>query len=456
MHNVIPTDAGVCSIAYGDVIGSPQDTDSTFTEIFKLRDVNEIFSYLATTDSGRNYIISDFNIGWQRTTDKQAMPGKFVTTAHVNGQSYICFAGNGVYKYAQATNALVPVTLKGLDLSKIMGICASNGYMIAWTDTTIAWSSTIDPTDFTPSLVTGAGGQSMQEAKGAIVCCLPQTGGFVIYTKANAIAMVYTNNIQFPFNSAEIIGAGGLANPNLVAYDGNSTDHVAYTSSGLQDISMNKATIMSPQATDFLAGSSFEDFDELTNVFTVTPLTGPMQKRVVVIANRYIVISYGRVSLTHALIYDIALARWGKFKIDHVDCFDYQYPSPEVVDTPRRSIGFLQANGTIKVVIMSYDTTGSYGVIVCGKYQVDRNQYVDMQEIHLESIKAGNALKLTLLTTIDGKNTVRATIPFLSIDNNTYRKYNCRASGLNHSIVLSGAFHTHSMELKFSSAGTVR
>ena len=455
MHNVIPTDAGVCSVAYGDIIGPP-DTDSLFTDIYKLRDVNEVVTYLAVTSSGKNYALSDFNIGWQRTTDLAPMPGKFVTVAHVNGQSYICYAGMGVYKYSIATNSLVLVNLTTLSVPTLMGICASNGYMIAWTDTSVMWSSTIDPTDFTPSLVTGAGDTSIQQAKGKIVCCLPQNGGFVIYSKANAVSMVYTNNLQYPFNANEIIGCGGLSTPNLVAYDGNSTDHVAYTSSGLQDVSMSTATIMSPQATDFLAGSSFEDFDELTNVFTVSPLNAPMNKKVVVVANRYIVISYGRTTLTHALIYDIALARWGKFKIDHVDCFDYQYPSPEVVDTPKRSIGFLQANGTIKVVIMSYDTTGSYGVMVCGKYQIDRNHYIDLQEIHLESIKTGNQLKLAVLTSVDGKNNIRTTFPALVINDNTYRRYNCRTAGLNHSIVLSGAFHTHSLELKFSDSGIVR
>lgn len=456
MHNVIPTDAGICSIAYTDIVTSPADTDSTFSKIYRLRDAAENVAYLGITKSGRNYILRDTAIGWVRSTDIAPAANRFVTTAHVNGQTYICYGGVGTYKYNFATNALDAVALTGLAANTIMGICASSGYMVAWTINSVLWCSTISPTDFVPSLVTGAGGESLQEAKAEITCCLPQNGGFVVYTKLNAVSMTYTNNLQFPFSAKEIIGAGGLSNPSLAAFNGNSTNHCVYTTAGLQEISMNSASILSPQATDFLAGSEFEDFDEISFVLSSVPLTSAMQKKVTVVANRYIIISYGRLSLTHALYYDIALARWGKLKIEHTDVFEYAYPSAEVVDQPRKSIGFLQANGMIKAAALAYDTTGSYGVIICGKYQMDRNRYLSMQEIHLESVKAGNTMKLSLLTTLDGKNTIKITTPTLATDIGTYRKYVCRSTGLNHSIVMAGAFHANSLELKFSDGGAVR
>src|SRR5438067_327258 len=456
MHNVIPTDAGVCTVGYQDVIQQPADTDNSFAKMFQLRDPNENVAFFASTLTGRNYALTDFNIGWVRSTDKAPAANRFVTTAHVNGQTYIYFGQVGCFKYNFSTGALDAVTLTGLDPTQILGVCASSGYMIAWTGTKVFWSSTIDPTDFTPSTVTGAGSQAMQEAKGEIVCCLPQNGGFIIYTKRNAIAMAYSNNAQYPFNGREFIGAGGLADPSLAGYDGNSTDHCVYSTSGLQDVSMSNATIMSPQCTDFLAGSQFEDFDEVALTFNITQISGAMKKKISIVANRYIIISYGVAELTHALVYDLALARWGKLKVTHVDCFDYSYPSSAIVDAPRKSIGFLQQNGTVKIATLSYDTTGSYGVMVMGKYQLARQRYITMQEVHLESIKAGNSLNVKVLSTYDGKNVAAGTEPTLATNADTFRKYVCRASGLNHSIMVAGAFHVFSAELVYRHGGAIR
>lgn len=75
----------------------------------------------------------------------------------------------------------------------------------------IAWSSLIDPTDFTPSLVTGAGGGAVQGAKGDIVCCVSHTIGLVIYTNQNAVAAPTSGNARYPFNFRELVASGGIA-----------------------------------------------------------------------------------------------------------------------------------------------------------------------------------------------------------------------------------------------------
>lgn len=454
-HNIIGTDAGLSSVGYQTLATAPLDTDNGFQDVFNIRDINDNVGYLVNTTSGRNYILPSIGLGWLRTTDKAPVAGGIVSIAFVNGETYIFFGGTGCFKYNFATNTLDPVTLAGLSIPTILGIATANGYLLAWTSNKVFWSSTIDPTDFVPSLVTGAGSSGLQQAKGSIVACLPQNGGFIAYTKKNAVAMIYTNNVQTPFTAKENIGAGGLSSFNLVAYDGNSTDHYAYTTDGLQQISLSNSAIIHPQVSDFIAGSQFEDFDETTFTFTELLLSTPMQKKVTMVSNRYLVLSYGVTQLTHALVYDYALARWGKFKVNHVDCFEYTYPSPAVVETPRRSIAFMQADGTLQVVVMSYDTTGSSGVVLLGKYQYDRNRYVTMQEVHLESVRSGAMLAVTWLTSIDGKNTVTA--PCTLVENlGTYRRYNSRTTGLNHSLVISGGFQAHSLELKFSDAGAVR
>lgn len=455
-HNVMPTDAGVTSLSFQQVTAPASDIDSTFNEIFNLRDPSENVADFCNTASGRCYVRLTVASGWIRTTDKAPAAGQIVTVAYVNGQTYIYFGGVGCFKYNFATNTLDPVVLTATVAANVLGICASSGYLIAWTATTAIWSSIVDPTDFTPSLVTGAGGGGVQSAKAAITVCLPMNNGFIVYTKKNAVAAVYSGNSQFPFNYKEIIGAGGLAAFNLSAYDGNSTNHYAYTSNGLQEVSPANSTVIFPQLTDFIAGSKFEDYDEIANVFNVVDLVVPMKKKLTMVSNRYLVFSYGINQLTHALVYDFALARWGKIKLNHVDAFEYSYPSTEVVETPRRSIGFLQADGTIIIAIIAYDTTGSNGTILVGKYQLDRNHEICMQEIHLESIKAGNNLNVKLMTSLDGTNTFTSLPKLSAKSQGTVRRYDCRATGINHSIAVTGAFHLHSLILRFTVEGELR
>lgn len=454
-HNVIPTDAGLGSVGYQQLVTAPADTDFSFTQIFYIRDVDGNVAYFSPTSSGRCYVLPSLGLGWLRTTDVSPAAGMEVSIAYVNGETYIFFGGTGCYKYNFSTNTLDAVTLTGLSIPAILGITASNGYMIAWTKDKVLWCSTLSPTDFLPSLVTGAGGGNIQALKGDILTCKAQNGGYVIYTTKNAIAGVYTGNAQAPFTYRENTSCGGLGDTSLVASDGNSSEHYAYTNYGLQLVSLAQSQIVFPQVTDFLAGSQFEDFNDDTLEFTTVQLSGTMKKKLAAISSRYLLMSYGVSSLTHALMYDTALARFGKFRLAHVDCFEYVYPSTEIVETPRRSIGFLQADGTVQVAVLSYDTTGSNGTIILGKYQLDRNRYVTMQEIHLESIRAASVLKVNLLSTIDGKTT-RIEPTSLSITADTYRRYNCRAFGLNHSIVITGGFNLHSAVYKMSDSGAVR
>lgn len=459
MHNVVPTDAGLTSVAYQAVANPPfGGSPVLFDSAYNIRDTDgnaTIFGYGSRVPVGNNFVLKSLGIGWTITDGTKAAAGRFVTTAHVNGQTYIFFGGVGCTRYDYDLQLLVNVPLAGLTVANILGICASNGYMIAWDEENIYWSSLIDPTDFVPSLVTGAGSQGVQLAKAEIVVCLPLNTGFVVYTKRNAVAQIFSGNSLYPFNAKEIIGAGGVSNPALVAFDGNSTNHYAYTTAGLQEISQSSSQVAFPQLTDFIAGAQFEDYDETINQFSTITLVAPMVKKLTMVGNRYFVFSYGVTQLTHALVYDFALARWGKLKITHVDCFEYFYPSSDVVEAPKRNIGFLQADGTIQVAVVSYSTTGSYGTVLLGKYQLDRNRMLEMQEIHVESVQDDALLNIKLLSAIDGLNTT-TTVPTPADNVGTYRRYNCRASALNHSIAISGAFNLSSLVLKFTDAGEVR
>lgn len=454
-HNIMPVAQGIQAIHYDQLVTTYQFNSTMFNEIFLLRDASENKAYFVHGNDGQNYILTQVTSFWVKINSVGAT-GVNTTTAYVSGETYIYFAGSGCYKYVFASNTLVPVTLNGLNLLTILGITSANGYLIAWSSNAIAWSSTIDPTDFVPSLITGAGGGSVEAARGLITYCLPQLLGFIVYTTDNAVAVIYSGNARFPFTFREIVASGGLNDQSLVAFDGNTSNHYAYTTAGLELISMQGATIVFPELTDFISGSYFEDFDETTNIFTTTSLSSIMLKKVTSISDRYLILSYGITELTHAIVYDSALKRFGKLKITHRDCFEYKLLTPIQTETPKSSIAFLQKDGTVKLLNFSNSLKDStpVSVLILGKYKFIRTRTIQLDEILLENIKAGDFFSLQVFTSYDGKSVGLISSPTpLDVENKLVRKYGCRVTGENHSLVLKGGFYLVSLELTFNIHG---
>lgn len=456
MHNVMPSQSGYQSIGYEAQV---TDTKLGFERIHILINVNGDRVFFSHTTQGKNYILNFGGQTWIETTQIPNTAGVLVTTATINGQTFIFFANIGCYLYDVTTNTLIPIVLDGLVITDIIGIVSSAGYMIAWTSNAIAWSSTVpheiptDPIDFVPSLITGAGGGAVETAKGKITLCISHYLGFMIYTTDNTVASVYSGNARFPFNLREVVGAGGLANPVLVAIDGAGGNHYAYTTSGLQLISPSAAQTIFSEITDFVAGKYFEDFNTTTLQFEYTELYTSMKKAVNVISNRYLVISYGTAKLTHALVYDLAMKRFGKLKIPHVVSFEFKELNPEVVETPRASLGFLQEDGSIKVVDFSYGSENSSGVLILGKYQYVRSRLLQLQEVHLENIRAGKSFKCYDLISIDGKNYLPAVEGFFAGSLGVSRQYNFHGVGINHTLVFNGSFFLNDINLRFNIHG---
>lgn len=329
---------------------------------------------------------------------------------------------------------------------------AANVISFKGVDNGVAWSSSIDPTDFTPSRVTGAGGGSVEGARGAITLCVAHTLGFIAYTTNNAVAAIYSNNATYPFNFREILSSGGLANRDLVAYDANTGNHYAYTTSGFQLVGVSQTQTIFPEVTDFVSGKLFEDFNEDTNTFVQTVLTATMTKKLNVIADRYLIISYGISSLTHALVLDLSQKRWGKLKIPHVATIEYQLPSPGITEIPRQSIGFMDATGKLSVVDFSAYSTSAAGVIALGKYQFVRSRLLQIDTITVDNVMNDNNFMCILFSALDGKNDVQSTPSVLSSSGLT-KTYGSRAEAINHSLLFKGSFQLNSLVLQFSVGG---
>jgi len=232
-HNIIATAQGYQSIDYTPQIASAGVIN--FAGEFAVIDATTSGkAYIGYTAAGDLYYCSDPYYSWVPMTAIPVIAGKVVTTAYINGVTYIYFALVGCYTFDFTTHQLVAVTLTSLVANTVLGIVAVQGYLLAWSKSSIAWSSLVSATDFTPSLVTGAGGGSVQGAKGDIVACVSHTIGLVIYTNQNAVAAPTSGNARYPFNFRELVASGGLASLDLVTYDANSGNHYTYTSSGLQ------------------------------------------------------------------------------------------------------------------------------------------------------------------------------------------------------------------------------
>lgn len=456
-HNVMPSTYGFQSIGYKTLYAGDSSN--------KIQDVK---LFQATTEGLTTYVSWDYQLAqtikflqddgtWERpngATDNLSIHN-YLSVATVNGVSFVCVSGRGTYTYTKASNTLNPQVLSGLSDGAVLGVLAANGYMIAWSSTGVNWSATNDPLDFVPSDVTGAGGGAVQELKGPIVWCQPTSYGFIIYTTQNAVSVTYSGNSTFPFNFKDLGGSGGIASSALVSQESTGFQY-AYTTNGIQKIFHTGATTFLPYVTDFLAGKIFEDFDENTNQFLISHLSTVMRKKVTLISDRYLIVSYGISSdamLTHALIFDIVAQRMGKVRINHNAAFEIQNLAPEVVETPRDSIGFLNESGMVSTIDFDTMSADSHGVSIYGKYQLIRSRKTQLDEVFIENSGQTSALEVFDLVSYNGKDAVAAVPGYEAERGTNSRKYLFDDVGENHSILLKGSFNIISMELMTHSHG---
>lgn len=460
-HNIFPNENGFQSVGYDQRIAGYNGSDIGVKQAFTLRD--DIFNggtkgYFMLADGGFYCVLSE-TFGYQSFVNQywdgtamQTFPSNIediqVTVAHVNGTTYLYVAKLYCLVWNFALSRFELVALTGLTASSITGITESNGYLIAYSSNAVAWSSLIDPEDFIPSLQTGAGGGNVEGIKGNITCGAPTSSGFILYTENNAVAVLYTGNSQYPFQFSECVGAGGVSTLERVTYDADSGFNYAYTSNGFQILKAKSAETVFPALTDFLAGQLFEDFDEETLEFSYQTLSAPLLKKLSFIGNRYLVVSYGITELTHCIIYDTVQKRFGKFKITHVDCFQYDLLGENVSDIPRKNIAFLQKDGTVLLVNFAVSFTNRNGVLLLGKYQYVRSRRFHLDTFAVENPTQGGVFNIYNMVSADGKN-YSQTIPGINISSgNDVAVYGFGSpAGMNHSILMKGAFNLASVEL---------
>lgn len=468
-HNVMPNGDGLQSIGYEQRISAIDGTNRLIFQQITLRDdaAGKKGSF-AFALNGFYYTVNEA-VGWSVLINSYFDPASGLVVpfpagiftdrplsfAHVGGITYLYVSGFGCFVWDFTLNRFVITALTALVASEIIGLTESNGYLIAFSSNAVAWSSLIDPTDFTPSLQTGAGGGNVEGVKGNITCGAPTSNGFVLYTEANAVAVLYTGNAQYPFQFSECVGAGGVSTIERVTYDADSGFNYAYTSYGFQILRAKTAETVLADVTDFLAGQQLEDFDDTSLAFSYYTLTAPLLKKLTYVANRYLIISYGITELTHAIVYDTVQKRFGKLKFTHVDCFQYELLSEAVSDIPRKSIAFIKNTGAVHVVNFALPFTARNGTVLLGKYQYVRARNLQLQLAEIEGPTDGGVMSVYDFVSVDGKNysyILPATPITIAPDLGIYGFGSPDAK--NHSILIQGAYNLSTIILSFNISGS--
>ena len=449
-HNVMPTDTGYQSVGYNNYVSTVTDANDFEHVVLVVSGTSR--AHVAITTSGRLFVLEQGNTVWEeKFIGDLELPvdltGKRMTASLVSGETYIYFQHTGAYIYDFTSHEFVEVILNGLTYSEIDGIVGAYGYLIAYGGQDMVWSSTVDPTDFIPSLTTGAGGGSVEGLLGHIVAVVEVFGGFAIFTPLNAIAATYSDNPEYPFSFAPIPGCGGVTNYKAVSDKSNANVVYAYTSAGFQKITLRKAETKLPDVTDYLSGKTFEDYNDTTDTYTSYSPTLTIPKALTFISDRYLVVSYGIAGseYSHALVYDTVREQLGKLKIAHVDCFEFALYTGEQIEVARSSIAFLTRTGLVSIV----DFTGGDGVAVFGKYQLTRRELITITEIETEGTADA---EVYTIASYDG-NTLQPRTQCYKVTGK--EQYLMDVTGKNVSILFSGRFSISSLLIHAFNAGNM-
>lgn len=452
MENVIPAVQGYKSIAYKQMI----EGNIEMHQIIEITDPKSNFGYLGFGVDNHYYLANKGPNGTYVWIDFGSVDPDLIdaidyltpiTTAVVNGKFYFYVPFINCYSFNPTLLTISQITLVGLDPTKVVGISSAFGYLIAYTQTAIAWSSLVNPQDFTPDLKTGAGGGDIEQARGNVTFIYPIYQGFIIYTSGNILVGTYSNNVRFPFAIRELVGSGGVSDRRLIAVSETGNSHYAYTTQGMQEISIRETSIPQAAITEFLSGGVIEDFSLDTGEFTRRTSNVPLDKKLSICGNRYLIISYGIrtgdiPNYDYAIVFDLSLKRYGKLKISHMDMFAYSYLNnarAELFDSSQLNIAFLKNDGSVTAVDCRDVATGKDGILILGKYQGVRNNLLQIVSVDIEN--ASPSCQIYDLYSIDGKNTQKTELAYTQISHGGLLRKLGQVTGVNHTFVIKGDFN---------------
>lgn len=510
-ENFMPVTEGLRSVGYTQLVAPSVNTD--FDQIFPLRDADENV-VLYSPSKGKNYIYDDTLSMWSFTAwatiwaptvahATSVAANSHVTYAYVDGKSFVCYSrlksnavtptDMSIMLWNPATKTLVPVgaLIAALPFAAgtIDGISSSNGYLIVWSGISVAWApfngTAFDFTIYANGNFTGAGVQVPEDVQGPITSAIAVPGGFIMFTTRNAVAANYhAQNLAAPWVFREVSGAGGISSYEQATVEGSLGYVVAYTTAGVQKISLNSAEETHPEVSDFIAGRQIERYSFGTHDLSQAGTSLDFYTKVAAIANRYIVISYGTYPgiYSFALVYDQTLKRWGKLRIVHRDCFYYNYgavtagltysmmgdvsytnTSPNsytqmnqqssALVAAQHGMAFLLETGEVKIATWSDQArdTEDEAVVVIGRVQLTRSGNIQINRAEVESMESGRAY---IQPSYDGATLSPAIEMSVVTAANGFKVFGEMIDCLNFNLVLEGTFNLSTVIIEGTKTGS--
>ena len=444
-ENVIATQEGIKSVGY-TLLQNEVPAETLFNDVYQLRDALNNFWYFSPAN-GLNYVIPNIGSTWTSTDPLVGTTDAPVSLAYVNGRQFVCYQGTRLLEWDGTNFIDQSLSLSGVAIADIVAIGASGNYLcLLCTDLSFKWSSLVDPLDFVPDDTTGAGSQIPADARGGGVYLTQLSGGVLIHFDQNTVAALTTNNSAQPWVFREVRNAGGLIDYRGVSTDNISGNCVMWGTHGFQIVGLRDAENIFPALTDYLAGNVFETFDSATNQLTIQRDVGPYSQLIKLnfFLNRYYTISYMATDedpdgeYSYALIYDIQLKRWAKLKIGHKDIF-------LLAESPRDSLMLIKENGAGYLIDINYTVSTGAGVVIMGRYQLNRTNQICSQEVELEVLSEEDNPTVHVATNYDGRTVanIEQMIPYISEP--TYRSYQKQLEGENISFIVKGTFSLSTM-----------
>jgi hypothetical protein len=473
-ENVLPIAEGVQSVATQEDFPAYVGPVTDFDQFVTLRDSKER-NFMFSPGRGKNYVLSNTLGTWGSYNSFSWGASKtIVSRAYVNGRTFICYEADRIIEWdpvGLVFNTIVLTFPPGFSITDIRGICGASNYLLLFTDTTILWSSLLDVTNFNDAI--GKSGKQIPiDLKGQITALVPISGGFIIYTNRNAVAAFFTNSADTPFSYREVQGSGGVSTYEQVTGDANQAEHFTYGSSGLQQLNLQNAVSVFPDCADFLSSKEYASWNTVTGTIDETALTGTLDVKLQLLANRYLVISYGKINgqFTFALVFDTVLRRWGKIRVNHVDVSVlpgtvlnllgyriYELTAPissytVAIQDLRQQFGdivplragfaFLQNTGAIRNLLADPTAAVGEGVVIFGHVQIVRSRAVTFQGAQFDGLFATPLPKVRLWGSLPNDGYTRDQIDTVTnvLNKPKTQRYTGRKTYENFDIVVEGKF----------------
>ena len=330
---------------------------------------------------------------------------------------------------------------------------------------------------------TGAGVQTPEDVQGNIRAVVALPGGFLAFTDKNCIAATYhASSLNSTWVFREVSGAGGIESYEQATVEGSLGVCYALTTAGVQKVSLNSAESTFPDVSDFIAGRYIEriDLGDLSRIAGSTTLD--LFTKLTAVGNRYIVLSYGTMKsrFTHALVYDISLERWGKLKVNHRDCFYYNYGVtsgnytyimvPEPYDSPllttydateglsnaytsaQHAVAFMTDAGAIQIADWSKAVrdVDDPAAAMIGRIQLTRTSHVQFNRAEFDGFRSGSAY---ISVSIDGGD-IQPAVPLIKISQSAETAiFGEMLDGRNITLIVKGTFQLSTIVIEALTSG---